>query len=596
MTLLKQLTPKIALISILMFGCTQRPKSDMSPEVFAEHISDLIVEGTEFNFEPALQEFEQDGVFMIEFPMGKGGVYYARSVMIIEGIKNHDYSPQFAISYPAGTIKVQVNGETIYSNTTNSMGHFNHVDYGLFEYESRFPLDIADGEHQLAFKFIPKSSEAPNRIYFNVIRSDNGLNHPAVEVREPSHKDELAGYGYWWTGPVADMAVENTFMDPAKSPEDLLTEEYISVNSESIRWDVPKRHLVKELPGWLTYQNWHYSGGTFLDAIKNVSDQFPALDYENYIDQHLNFFLENIDEIEEMREDYGLIDSPFGHYFRFSLLDDMGMQTVPYVNRLIADPEFDEDSEEYKMAKRVTNHIMNDASRLPDGTFARFTPDTMTVWADDLFMASIVLLRMHELTGEDKYLDEVIHQVIKFDEYLLDESSGLYWHGYFTRDGKHSSTKWGRANGWTMMAKTELLLSMPEHHPRRDEILNIFTRHSKGLLAVQSEDGRWNQVLDDPSTYLETSATAMFVRAYARGVHEGWLDRETYDEAINKGWNSLTRQINEDGDIEGIVRGTPIMFSDEEYANWGTRRSDPRGLGALLYAAIAVEKFQNGAN
>ncbi|MEX2363343.1 MAG: hypothetical protein WD597_06950 [Balneolaceae bacterium] len=36
-----------------------------------------------------------------------------------------------------------------------------------------------------------------------------------------------------------------------------------------------------------------------------------------------------------MREDYGLIAGPFGHYFRFSLLDDVGMQTVPYANRLL---------------------------------------------------------------------------------------------------------------------------------------------------------------------------------------------------------------------------------------------------------------------
>lgn len=596
MNMFKYLSLLTTLIILSIFGgCAQQSDPAMTPEEFARHVSDVIVEGTEFHFEPAVQEFEQDGVFMVEFPAGDRGIYYARSILRVEEIGAYDFSPQFAITYPAGTIKVQLDGKTIYSESTNSPGHFEYIDYGLFEYEDRIPVSLDNGGHQLAIKFIPNSTDAPNRIYFNVVRSDNGLSHPAVHAQAPSTDEELAGYGYWWIGPVQEGAGESAFMNPELSVQELVAAEFSSVNEEIVRWDLPKKHLVKSLPGWLTYQNWHYSGGTFLDAMNNVSNEFSSLDYSDYINQHMDFFLNNIDDIGQMREDYGLIESPFGHYFRFSLLDDMGMQTVPYVNRLIAQEQVDKESEEYKLAERVTDYITNDASRLPDGTFARFTPDTMSVWADDLFMASIVLLKMYELTGEEKYLDEVIHQVIKFDEYLLDESSGIYWHGYFSRHGEYSSTKWGRANGWTMMAKTELLLAMPDDHPQKERIRDIFSQHAEGLLAVQSTDGRWHQVLDDPSTYLETSATAMFVRAFATGVNEGWLDRSVYDEAINKGWSSLTHQINEEGDIEGIVRGTPIMFSDEEYANWGTRRSDPRGLGALLYAAISVERYQQGA-
>ena len=583
------------MLTATVLGCTSQQDPAMTPEEFARHVSDVIVQGTEFHFEPAVQEFEQDGVFMVEFPVVDRGVYYARSVIKAEGLGDHDFAPQFALTYPAGTIKVMLNGDTIYNESSNTAGHFEYIDYGLFEYEDRFPVDLEDGDHQLAIKFTPRNTAAPNRIYFNVVRSDNGLSHPAVEAHAPVTEEELAGFGYWWVGPVSNENDDEEFMNPSLSLHELVSAEFASVNGESLRWDLPKKHLVKSLPGWLTYQNWHYSGGTFLDAMNNVSNEFSSLDYSDYVNQHMDFLLNNIDDIAQMREDYGLIESPFGHYFRFSLLDDMGMQTVPYVNRLIAQDEMDMNSEEYKLASRVTDYIMNDASRMPDGTFARFTPDTMSVWADDLFMASIVLLKMHELTGEAKYLDEVVDQVIKFDQYLLDESSKIYWHGYFSGTDEHSSTKWGRANGWTMMAKTELLLAMPDDHPQKEEIKKIFIRHSEGLLAVQSDDGRWHQVLDDPSTYLETSATAMFVRAFATGVNQGWLDRETYDQAINKGWASLTHQINEDGDVVGIVRGTPIFSSDEEYANWGTRRSDPRGLGALLYAAISVERYQQGA-
>ncbi len=587
----------VLIITVTLFAsCTSSSEENMTPKEFAKHVSDLIVDGTQFAFEPALQEYEQDGLYMINFPDNGSGVYYARTVIETEGIEDQDFSTYFGITNQAGKIEVYLDGELIYTKTSEKDGHFDYVDYGLFEYEAKVPVSLRDGMHQLAFKFRPEKA-GNNRVYFTFVRSTDGLKNTAVSLRSPSEEEELQHFGYWWIGPFSHDAVGPELLAPSLSADELIAMELTSANGTMVRWDIPELHLVKGLPGWLTYQNWHYSGGTFLDAMNNVGNHYDGLDYSQYITEHMSFLKSHIGEIEQMRTDYGLIESPFGHYFRFSLLDDMGMQTVPYVNSLLAEAPEDRNrnSFEYQLAERVADHMMNDASRLPDGTFARFTPDSMSVWADDLFMSSIFLLKYYKLTGDQKYLDEVAEQVLNFDRYLIDEPSGLYWHGYFSGEGKHSSSKWGRANGWTIMAKVELLLAMPEDHPKRAEVLEAFKRHCEGLLEVQSDDGRWHQVLDDPNSYLETSATAMFVRGFARGAVEGWLDREAYAPAIEKGWASLTRQFNEEGNVIGIVRGTPILFSDSEYDNWGTRINDPRGLGALLYASIAVDLYRKGA-
>lgn len=586
-----------SILILLTVGCSSSTNNQMSPQEYAQYVSDLIVENTQFRFEPAIQEFEQDGLHLIDFPVNEKGTYYARSIVEVEGVNEVDYSALFAITHQAGDIEIQLDGNTIYTNSTNEDGHLAYIDYGLFEYQAKVPVALTDGKFTLSISFNPKTP-GNDQIYFSFIRSDNSLGYEPVSLHSPTEQEELQHYGYWWIGPVASNIDSRELMNSELTASELVAKKYNSIDGSVIRWDLPILHLVKSLPGWLTYQNWHYSGGTFLDAMNNVSAHFDGLEYSSYISDHQNFLRNNIDEIGQMRQDYGLIESPFGHYFRFSLLDDMGMQTVPYVNSLIKEgiETIDKNSFDYDLAIRVSEHILNDASRMPDGTFARFTPDTMSVWADDLFMSSIVLLKMYELTGEEQYLDEVIDQVIHFDNHLLDESSKLYWHGYFSWSDENSSTKWGRANGWTIMAKIELLKTMPENHPEKGEILKIFSRHCEGLLAVQSKDGRWHQVLDDPTSYLETSATAMFVRGFAEGVNEGWLDEETYSDAINTGWASLINQIDEDGNVIGIVRGTPILFSDEEYDNWGTRINDPRGLGALLYASIAVDKFQNKSN
>lgn len=579
---------------LLSIACSDTESESMTPEQYAKQVSDIIVRGTEFSFEPELQKFEQDGLYLYDFPSDKKGVFYARSVLKVNEEAKLETGTKLGITFDAGDIEIFVDGDLKYSNSLTKDGHFDYVDYNLFEFEGYVPINLEDGEHDLGIKFTPKVA-GNNRVSIAFIREDNGLSDPAISVHGPSQSEELEEFGYWWIGPFKNDDNDSKLLASNLTVEELL-EQHFDVSNEILRWDVPKLHLVKGLPGWLTFQNWHYSGGTFLDAMANVSQHFSGLDYTDYINEHTDFFKTHINEIGQMRGDYGLIESPFGHYFRFSLLDDMGMQTVPFVNSLIATgyENIDQDSFEYQLAKRVSDHILNTDSRLEDGTFARFTPDTMSVWADDLFMSSIIQLKMYDLTKEEQYLDQVIFQTIMFDKYLLNVSDNLYWHGYFSRNEVNSSTKWGRANGWTIMTNVELLKRLPESHSKYNEILEIFVRHCEGLLAVQSKDGRWHQVLDDDSSYLETSATAMFVRGFAAGINRGWLDRETYGPAVESGWDALTRQFDEDGNVTGIVRGTPIMFSDEEYDNWGTRINDPRGLGALLYAAIEVDEFQSG--
>ncbi|HEX7071771.1 MAG TPA: glycoside hydrolase family 88 protein, partial [Rhodothermales bacterium] len=144
---------------------------------------------------------------------------------------------------------------------------------------------------------------------------------------------------------------------------------------------------------------------------------------------------------------------------------------------------------------------------------------------------------------------------------------------------------------WTMMAKTEVLQALSRDHPLYDDVLEVFQSHARALADVQAEDGRWHQVLDKPETYLETSATAMFVRAFADGVRLGWLPEAPFRAAAERGWNALARQVRDDGQVEGIVRGTPIMFSDQQYDEHPTRLNDPRGLGAVLFAAVAMERL-----
>jgi hypothetical protein len=63
----------------------------------------------------------------------------------------------------------------------------------------------------------------------------------------------------------------------------------------------------------------------------------------------------------------------------------------------------------------------------------------------------------------------------------------------------------------------ELLSVLPEDHPGRAAVLAQYRAHVAGLAAAQGGAGLWHQLLDRNDSYLETSASAMYVYAIARG-------------------------------------------------------------------------------
>ena len=54
----------------------------------------------------------------------------------------------------------------------------------------------------------------------------------------------------------------------------------------------------------------------------------------------------------------------------------------------------------------------------------------------------------------------------------------------------------------------------------------------------------------------------------------------------------MATQVRPDGRVEGIVRGTPIFYSDDAYNDHAPRLNDPRGLGAVLFAAVAMDRLE----
>ncbi|MCB1129653.1 MAG: glycoside hydrolase family 88 protein [Verrucomicrobiae bacterium] len=238
-------------------------------------------------------------------------------------------------------------------------------------------------------------------------------------------------------------------------------------------------------------------------------------------------------------------------------------------------------------------YISKRQMRLADGTFARNFPFKNTLWLDDLYMSVPALAQAGERTGDRRYFDDAARQIRQFASRMFVKERGLFMHGWVEGMDPHPVFHWGRANGWAIMAMTELLEVMPESHPDRAPILEIFRAHARGLAAVQGQDGQWHQLLDRPESYEETSATAIFTFCFARGINRGWLDPRAYGPATSLGWNAVAKRINQAGQVEGTCVGTGMGWDPMFYMYRPTHVLAAHGYGPVLLAGaemIALSK------
>ncbi|WP_437190900.1 glycoside hydrolase family 88 protein [Planctomicrobium sp. SH527] len=183
--------------------------------------------------------------------------------------------------------------------------------------------------------------------------------------------------------------------------------------------------------------------------------------------------------------------------------------------------------------------------------------------SDAVFMGTPMLAAAARLTGDTKYLDQLVRH-FEFIKGLCLRPDGIY------RSSPLSEAAWGRGNGFPMLglslALTELetLIQDPKQSPAlvarakevHTKILPDFQAHAKALLKHQDLTGAWRQVIDEPSAYRELTATCMLGFAMQRGVNRGWLSKEEFSPAIDRAWNAVLIRAGANGHLLDVCTGT----------------------------------------
>ncbi len=330
---------------------------------------------------------------------------------------------------------------------------------------------------------------------------------------------------------------------------------------------------------------WSYTHGVVLSAFAYLDEvteeeEFFAnnVAFYDFVVENLPYFQQHSDQIE--REKIG----SWGRILDFHALDDCGSITAAMIKTYLKT----EDERYLPLINQTAEHISQDQFRLDDGTLARHRPQYESVWADDMYMSVPFLANMGVLTGEEEYFDDAVRQVLQMAERLYIEDEELFDHGWSVTSGDYDPRfYWGRANGWVLMAMAELLSVLPEDHEGRDEILHLYRSMVRGVAHLQDGSGFWHNLLDRSDTYLETSCTAMFTFAIAKGINEGWISH-VYGPIALTGWNATQTRVLENGAVDGTCEGTTFAHDNTYYYHRGKSIYATHGYGPVLYAGAEI--------
>ena len=221
------------------------------------------------------------------------------------------------------------------------------------------------------------------------------------------------------------------------------------------------------------------------------------------------------------------------------------------------------------------------------------------VWVDSLFHVVPLLLRSSRMTGDVRYREQAVRQLLSFTRTLIDPASGLATHAYNDRTPAEpipsfqARAFWARGNGWMLASLVDALAELPESHPDRQQLLAAAQRLAGALERAQAPSGLFHSVLLRADSYLETAGSALIIGALAEGVRLRLFPAATR-AAVERGARGLAACVRRDQG-RAIVVGTSLGTNPIEALYMWTPTADQisYGVGAWLMASSEIVRMRN---
>ncbi|GGG03079.1 glycosyl hydrolase [Paenibacillus albidus] len=342
-----------------------------------------------------------------------------------------------------------------------------------------------------------------------------------------------------------------------------------------------------------TYQGkWSYDYGVVLKGFELLWKQTGDRTYLQFIQDHLDHFVQEDGSIQGYRQDEYNIDHINNGKLLFTLYKDTKQ-------------------EKYRKAAGLLREQLRTHPRTSEGAFWHKEIYPYQIWLDGLYMGAPFYLE-HVLTFEDgQGIEDVTKQFILCEQHTKDARTGLLFHAWDEKrvqpwcDPKTglSPNFWGRSMGWFVMALVDVLELLPAEHADYNELVRILNDTLSALKKYQDkESGVWYQVLNEAGrkgNYLEASASSMIAYAMAKGLRLGVLDaswQPVLEQAFQgilaefvletkEGWINLNKNCQ----VAGLGGADQRDGTFAYYISEPIITNDLKGVGAFLQACGEVQ-------
>jgi len=251
------------------------------------------------------------------------------------------------------------------------------------------------------------------------------------------------------------------------------------------------------------------------------------------------------------------------------------------------------DAKYLDIAVEMAEFLRHKAERFADGIFQHTVNSLSYVfpqqaWVDTMFMAGYYLLRIGYLLDNREYIEDGLAQYHGHEKFLQNPDTNLYYHGWdHLGQNNLSGIYWARGNSWAALTMAKALGLVEVTHPSFMIIEGSLRDQLAALVRLQSPEGLWHTVLDDDTSYLETSASAGIATAV---LMQGRL----YHKYSQLALQGILSRIKEDGTVTGVSAGTAVMNDIEGYRQVPHKRIQGWGQGlALAYLSQVLRTNSN---
>lgn len=200
-------------------------------------------------------------------------------------------------------------------------------------------------------------------------------------------------------------------------------------------------------------------------------------------------------------------------------------------------------------ADRMLEFLLYKAPRTPDGIIYHNYIENM-IWVDAFYMLPPFLV----VAGHP---EEAVKQIKGYRKILLDPEKKMYYHIWDQDRKKYErGLLWGVGNGWAAAGMTRVVRILPQSMEEDKKMIIGFIRELlDACLKYQRPDGLFHDILDDPSSFVETNTAQMLAYTIFRGINGGWLD-SSYLEYGMKMRRAAHNKVDKYGLVQGVC-GAP---------------------------------------